>query len=213
MLSEAERARGLRFASATHRRRHEAAHATLRQLLAAETGIGASGLAFEAGWCGKPALAPGGAVPGSFNLSHSDEVALLLWDPEGGAWGVDVECLRPIDDRDAISERVFTMDERAELATQALRGWPADPLFLRLWVRKEACLKALGTGFSLEPGGFHVGLDLPRMNLPVRIDLPPEVQAQVGPDATLVVVDLEAGPDVAAAAALWLEGPRPGARR
>lgn len=69
-----------------------------------------------------------------------------------------MEAERPIDDADDLSDLTFCASERA-----ALRAVPAGPArqraFLTGWTRKEACLKALGVGLSIESGCFQSGIE------------------------------------------------------
>jgi len=153
LLDERERARAARFAFERDRRRYVAAHRGLRELLSARTGISADRLRFAEGEFGKPHLV--GTSPWAFSLSHSEHYALVALACDGEI-GVDIEMLRDLPDLDDLARRCFTVDERRELdaAPPAQRG----RLFLRGWTRKEACLKALGTGLQIEPAAFSVGL-------------------------------------------------------
>lgn len=155
-LSDDERARAARFAFARDRRRYLAAHCALRRILAACTARPAGELRFEAGPHGKPALAPP-APACSFNLSHSEEVALIAVAPHDEPVGVDVEMLRELPDAERLAERHYTLRERRELR-EAAPGRARQLAFLRGWTRKEACLKALGSGLAIEPHGFETGL-------------------------------------------------------
>jgi 4'-phosphopantetheinyl transferase len=149
---ERERAARLRFEA--DRRRHVAAHVALRDRLARCLGLRPADLRFETGPQGKPSLVGPGAV-GHFNLSHSADLALIGW-CEDLEVGVDLEVLRPVADAQSLAATVFGPGEQ-----QALHGWDGperDRAFLRGWTRKEACLKALGTGLSLSPQSFEVGL-------------------------------------------------------
>ena len=156
-LSADEIARGARFAFDGLRRRHLASHVALRAILAQQTGLPAAALVFGAGPFGKPFLqAPATCV---FNMSHSDDVAVIAVAPDAPAGteiGVDVEVLRPMRDAIALAERNFTAaEQRALLATPAeLR----DLAFMRGWTRKEACLKAIGSGLSIPPDAVDAGL-------------------------------------------------------
>jgi hypothetical protein len=51
-----------------------------------------------------------------------------------------------------LARRFFHLDESAHLAS--LPDDRRDPEFLRIWVRKEACLKAIGTGIAGNLGSF-----------------------------------------------------------
>ena len=55
---------------------------------------------------------------------------------------------------DLLIEGVFGPSEQAELAST--RGRHKINLFFRLWTIKEALIKALGTGFALDPSTFEV---------------------------------------------------------
>ena len=156
-LSADEIARGARFAFEGLRRRHLASHVALRAILAQQTGLPAATLVFGAGPFGKPFLqAPAACV---FNMSHSDDVAVIAVAPDavaGTEIGIDVEVLRPMRDAIALAERNFTEAEQRELlaAPADLR----DLAFMRGWTRKEACLKAIGSGLSIPPDQVDAGL-------------------------------------------------------
>jgi 4'-phosphopantetheinyl transferase len=152
-LDDDERHRAERFVFERDRRRYIAAHRALREVLASEAEL-AEGVSFIVGPYGKPALAQAGAC--RFNLSHSGDWALIgtAFDAE---IGVDLELERPIEDLDALARQNFTEAERVELAAQS-EPQAALRCFLSGWTRKEACLKALGSGLSIAPSVFNVGL-------------------------------------------------------
>ncbi len=161
-LDALEMARAGRFVFPRHARRYRVSHAALRALLADGLGIAPGEVVFELGAHGKPSLAVaahGGAAL-SFNMSHSDDVALVATVAQAAAdIGVDVELLRDMPDAVALAQRHFTPSECAEMAAAAALGEAARNLgFLRGWTRKEACLKAIGSGLSLAPHTFDAGL-------------------------------------------------------
>jgi 4'-phosphopantetheinyl transferase len=145
-LDAQERARAARFVFEHDRRRYQAAHVAMRALLAEATALGeASTLRFEHNAFGKPSLAD--APDWHFSLSHSGDAALLAID-RAAPVGVDVEVERAMDDVDALADAHFTDAERAQL-----QRTPADArtrAFLLTWTRKEACLKAVGTGLGTD---------------------------------------------------------------
>ena len=155
LLSADEQARAARFVFPHDRRRFRAAHVALRRLLAARTGRAAQALAFSAGPFGKPSLT-GSAPTCAFNLSHSADVALIALAPSIEL-GVDVEVLRVVDDALDLAARNFSGAESAQLRSTA--ATERDRAFLRCWTRKEACLKAIGSGLSIAPETFEAGLD------------------------------------------------------
>lgn len=154
-LSAEERARAARFVFPRDRARYEAAHGALRRLLARHTGRAAESLCLVQGAFGKPRLAGYPAV--EFNLSHSQGLALIAIGRT--PLGVDVEMRRPFNDWRALAAAHFTEAEQSAIASQ-----PADlqaDAFLRCWTRKEACLKALGVGLSVEPRSIDVAMGRP----------------------------------------------------
>ncbi|MBQ3334365.1 MAG: 4'-phosphopantetheinyl transferase superfamily protein [Eubacteriaceae bacterium] len=92
---------------------------------------------------------------GHLSLSHSGDYTLLALsrDPVG----VDLQRLRMKADPDAAAARFFTPAE-AGLITSAD---PAEKTsrFLALWAKKEAAVKAAGTGFLISPSSFSVLTD------------------------------------------------------
>jgi 4'-phosphopantetheinyl transferase len=132
VLSADERARAARFVFPRHRDAYIVQHATQRALLARYTGTAPSQLVFEHGPHGKPRVA--GL---EHNLSHAADAALLAVTHDL-AVGVDIERMDAGLDIVALGETVFAPDEVA--IGRDRRG------FLRVWCRKEACLKATGVG-------------------------------------------------------------------
>jgi len=154
-LSEDEQARAARFAFARDLRRYRAAHVQLRRLLGQATGSTPESLRFRESPQGKPSLESG--MPPAFNLSHSAEVGALALVTHGDI-GVDIEVLHHVHDLDALAQRCFTPDEQRELDHCGEDPTARDMLFLHGWTRKEACLKAVGSGLALEPACFEAGL-------------------------------------------------------
>ncbi len=89
----------------------------------------------------------------SFNVSHSGKHGLIALAPEGRL-GVDVEERVPRHDLDGLIRAVLGPDEQAELAS--VYGSRRLHLFLKLWTFKEALIKALGVGFSLDVSRFQI---------------------------------------------------------
>ncbi|MDE0448066.1 MAG: 4'-phosphopantetheinyl transferase superfamily protein [Spirochaetaceae bacterium] len=100
-----------------------------------------------------PAPGPSFNVSRSFNVSHSGEHGLIGFAKQE-ALGVDLEVRIPGRDFDGIGSVVYGPCER--LALSAAAGTAKAYLFYRLWSLKEALIKALGTGFSLDPSRFEV---------------------------------------------------------
>lgn len=152
-LSDDEWERASRFVFARDRHRFVAAHAALRALLSLHTGIPGALLDFTPGAFGKPALAEPAGV--RFNLSHSQAVGLIAISDEAEI-GVDIELMRPMPDAEDLARAHLTEAERRALA--ALAPARRDRAFLACWTRKEACLKAVGTGLGIDTRSFEAGL-------------------------------------------------------
>ncbi|MGH9472935.1 MAG: 4'-phosphopantetheinyl transferase family protein [Terriglobales bacterium] len=191
-ISAEERERAARLRFERDWRRFVAAHAALRRILGGYLGVPAAAVEFAYGRHGKPSLAGRAAL--HFNLSHSEELALLAV-TEIGAVGVDVERERTIELE--IADRYFAAGEVA-----ALRALPADErqaAFFRCWTRKEAYLKARGEGVLLPLDGFEVSLarDQPRLA---------RVMADAEEAARWQIAHLEPAPGYVAALAMRATG-------
>jgi 4'-phosphopantetheinyl transferase len=169
VLSPEERARASRFAFARDRRRFIAARVALRSVLAGYLRADAGAIRFIYGPAGKPALAGPSGDPICFNMAHSCGLA-LIGVTRGLAVGVDVERTRTDIDVDGITSRFFSAAEAAAIA--ALPAQNRYEAFFACWTRKEAYLKARGTGLALPLDGFDVSVepDAPTVRLQTRPD-------------------------------------------
>lgn len=141
------------------RRRFVAAHGASRRILSHYLGVAPRAIRWRRGPHGKPDL----AHPRSdlrFNLSHSGALAVLAVSDQRPV-GVDVQEVNRTVDASVLAARFFPDEEAGWVA--AARPARRHDRFTRLWVRKEACLKAAGARL------------LPGLRLPVA-----------GPGATLV---------------------------
>ena len=189
-LNAQERERAARFAFERDRRRYVAARCALRERLAADTGMSPDHLQIMAGAFEKPCLL--GRTGCRFNLSRRADWA-LLGISRTGEIGVDFELLHAVQKVDALALAHFSV---AEFDT--FRGLPTDSkdkVFLRVWTRKEACLKAVGTGLRIEPRTLEVGLGEGVVRL--SIALPAGA-------ASVEVRSVDSGPDSVAAIARLL---------
>ena len=146
LLSAEEAQRAAKFRFERDQRRFIVAHGALRAILAPYAGLAPETLNFVQSPRGKPSLTGlAGKTAPHFNLTHSDELALVAVTAVCPV-GIDVELIRPINDASGIADRFFSPRESRSLA-----AWPPaqkSAAFFNLWTRKEAWLKATGQGIS-----------------------------------------------------------------
>ena len=131
------------------RDRKASARAHLRRILARYIGILPQNVRFIYGEHGKPMLAE--LDDPCFNLSHSESKGLAAVS-RATRIGVDLEFSREGREFTEIADRFFSQAESA-----ALRALPPEArraAFYRAWTRKEAYLKAWGTGLSFASNRF-----------------------------------------------------------
>jgi 4'-phosphopantetheinyl transferase len=137
----------------------------MRQTLAEALKVPADAIHWETGAHGKPHLQ---GFPGwHFNLSDSGDWALLALN-QGVPIGVDLECHKDHLDTRSLAANHFSQAEQV-----ALREAPSlvqTEMFLRIWSRKEACLKALGSGLSVAPESFEAGADEAELSTQVPVN-------------------------------------------
>jgi 4'-phosphopantetheinyl transferase len=174
-----EQARAARFKFDVHARRYRAAHAAMRLCMADQLGLAPERWRWVPGVHGKPHHVDVGAnananaaaaTLGHFNLSHSDDWALLAWHPQQPV-GVDIEWHLPLPDVDGLAVQQFTVAEQAWVR-DAPAGEAREDRFYRLWAAKEAALKALGSGLIVAPQ--RVEVDLTRSTCDTQIVLGPD---------------------------------------
>lgn len=154
VLSEAELARAARFAHDADRETYLAARHALRRLLAEITGTPAGALVFGHGPQGKPFLA--NRPEWRFSFSRRRGVALVAISKTREI-GVDVEMVDDVKDPVTLALDVCSASEQEQLAHVPASGQAAA--FATCWTRKEASLKAIGIGLSVDPATVDVGLD------------------------------------------------------
>lgn len=147
-LSQDERARASRFVFDRDRDRYIAGRARLRVILGQYLDQPPADILFHYGAHGRP------SVDGvAFNLSHTGDQALLSV-TDHLILGVDIETVAPIDM--AVARGHFAAAELRVLLT--LPDAERVAAFYRCWTRKEAYLKAVGTGLSTDLSSFVVTL-------------------------------------------------------
>lgn len=154
-LSVDEQERANRYRFARDRNWFISRRGRLRLILGRYLGLDPASLQFSYSPYGKPALHPEVIGQFSFNLSHSQGLALYAF-AHHATIGVDLEHLRADFDYIALAKRFFSAWERAELSALPVAIHPQA--FFLCWTRKEAFIKAHGEGLSLPLDQFDVTL-------------------------------------------------------
>ena len=157
LLSEDERERAKKFVRPDDQCRFKAAHVSVRQILGRYLNEPPLSLVFGASITGKPFLkAPSRPSCTAFNLAHSAQYGLLALTRDRDV-GVDIEIERDLTDLTGIARQIMSPTEFQCFESTAAHL--AGEAFFGLWTRKEALLKAIGTGFSTDPRELHLGLE------------------------------------------------------
>ncbi|MEU5921275.1 4'-phosphopantetheinyl transferase superfamily protein [Streptomyces sp. NPDC047141] len=164
VLDREERRRMETFVRDADRLLYGFAHSSLRTILSGLTGIAPEALCFARSSCpgcggphGRPVLST--HAP-EFSLSYSRDMVLVAVASE--PIGVDVEPTPEPEVADELA-RILHPAERAEIEAAPPAGRPVA--FARLWARKEAYLKGLGTGLGRDAATDDVRGDLPGWRL------------------------------------------------
>ena len=142
VLEPAERRRADGYRNPADRQRFIVSRAFLRSRLGARLGCSATAIRFRRDEHGKPRLATG---PVRFSVAHSGDLAAIAL-CETAEVGIDVEAWRPGPEC-PVAERVCAPEEWGRVVAAPHPG----RAFTDHWVRKEAVLKARGTGLGGAP--------------------------------------------------------------
>lgn len=162
-LDARERDRLRMMRSADARLRFSAGRWLARHVLARRLGCRESDVELTVGPHGRPSLASGRF---DFNLSHAGSIVVLVL----GATrvGIDVEASGRVANWRSITRRFFSAGETA--AIEACAEEERRTAFFRTWVRKEAFVKAIGTGVATGLHRFDVSTGAAPALLAARID-------------------------------------------
>ena len=155
LLSPYELNRASLLKSDRARNRFIAGRGSLRTVLSFYLDNAPEDIQLECGEHGKPFLADN-CKNLRFNLAHSGEL-LLVAVTAGVEVGVDIEKAeagKPFFD---MAKLAFSSQEQKKLLEIHESHLQMDA-FYRCWVRKEACMKACGRGFSLPSNSFDVSM-------------------------------------------------------
>jgi len=144
-LSYDEWQRAGRFHRGRDRERFLAGRGALREILGMFLNVNPASFVFSYGEFGKPQIAaPVAAHSLQFDLAHSD--SMVVYAIAQHELGVDLERIRAMDETEQIASRFFTPRENSSLL--ALPEQQRLEAFFNCWTRKEAYLKAIGSGLN-----------------------------------------------------------------
>lgn len=151
VLSPQEQYQANRFAFDKDRRSYVMAHWLVRKVLSHYVPVAPDQWEFKRGLFGKPSISAPEQIPQlEFNLSHTvGMVACAI--TCAGAIGVDVERVRMREYLN-VARRFFAPEEVQQL--EHLPEQEQRSAFFRLWTLKEAYIKALGKGLSVDLSRF-----------------------------------------------------------
>ena len=156
LLSKTELVKFEQFKNIKQAEYYAVVRALQRQILAKYLSIDPKSIQYAKGLHGKPELVEPKLF---FNISHSAD-RLLVAVSAGNELGVDIELLKERSNLQLLVDRCFADEEQ--------QYWSAVPdtnkleFFYRLWVAKEAFVKAVGRGIAL--GMSNCALCLPDMS-------------------------------------------------
>lgn len=156
VLDDEERRRAAGFRRDRDRATYVVAHVALRVLLGAQLGLAPHRVTLVREACplcreahGRPAVA--GGRP-HFSLSHSDRLVLLAFAAEPvGADAEEVPSAR------TAAEIAGALHPREAAELGGLPAAERPSACARIWARKEAYLKGIGTGLARDPSLDHLG--------------------------------------------------------
>lgn len=151
---EIEKAKAFRFIK--DRRCFIIARGVLRNLLGNYLQVDPLHIHFKYGAHGKPYVDHPSML--QFNISHSRNM-LLLGFVKTASIGIDVEYTKREIDVKKIAQNFFSREEITSL--RAVKEEGQLDAFYNCWTRKEAFIKALGSGLSFPLDQFVVSLDNP----------------------------------------------------
>jgi len=208
ILSHDELAKAARFHFEVDRVRSIVCRAMLRRLAASHCGVEPDRIKFSLMKNGKPTIVrPAEAAAIHVNVSHSGELGAVALS-RASPVGVDVEFMRSDIEIAALARHYFREQERRWLFSLPTKDQPRG--FHRLWVLKEAILKASGEGLSIPLDSIPVDIQgevvktgpHPAIELPVAANYCAAVSASA---TKMPAVDLSVWP----ATRKELDGVRP----
>lgn len=152
-LSSDERSRASSFLVESAHRQYVLTRGALRSILSLYVARAPEMVTIEYGDHGKPYYPHRlNNLDLQFNISHSADMALCAMS-RGAQVGIDIEKISSKESLSDLSNMIFTREERRVMA-YLKQDWLES--FFECWTYKEAYVKAVGRGLSLDPKDFDV---------------------------------------------------------
>lgn len=206
LVSPAEQSLCARMVRPVDKRRFIAVRAALRAILGRYFETPPSSISIAYSKSGKPFCENQAGDRGAlhFNVSHAGDVAVIAVS-RGLRVGIDVERMREMKSRDDILESFFSAEERAWV-----HSCPEEAqmdAFFRVWTRREAASKAVGTGLLKAFTLFSVpAAPLSSTGFSLRLPISAE---ETGREQQWWMRDLDPLPDHAGALCVEKKSPAP----
>jgi 4'-phosphopantetheinyl transferase len=172
ILSEDERKRADKLKVEDKKQQYIITRGALRQRLGLLTNIEPEDFVFKILEYGKPVLANNPQCAGiTFNVSHSHDLALIAIAQKQNI-GIDIEKINHESDHQALMTRFFSRAEQAEFQTIAEVN--KARAFCACWSRKEAFIKAIGSGIAYGLDNFDVSVDPENQTPEINLHKPSE---------------------------------------
>lgn len=153
-IDDGERQRAERLRMPGHRAAFSFVHAFKRTVLGAYLEKSPGQLSFDRAGSGKPQLCDQSL---QFNLSHTGD-AVIMAVSRNASVGIDLESRNRNIDESALAAACLSVEETHAL--DAIAAAQRKSRLLQQWTRKEALLKALGTGLAHDPCKLNLGLTM-----------------------------------------------------
>lgn len=163
-LTNDEKDRALKFSFKSDIHKFIISRAILRLIISRYLNLYPSEIVFFQNYYGKPFVVNQNL---RFNVSHSNEYAVFAF-TESKTVGIDIEFIREGFDEIEIAERFFSPKEIMEL--KSIPPFLRKKAFFNCWTRKEAFIKAKGTGLSTPLDSFDVAITPETLYKPICIN-------------------------------------------
>ncbi len=152
-LNQCEINQATSYANSQRRAQWIISRAVLKLLIESKTNIQANAISLLTRDSGKPCLDSNENIRCEFNLSHSQNTAVIAISMHHPI-GIDIQFWRPSIKPEEFSKRFFSTEEHQVICS--LSSQAKIDAFYQLWTRKEALFKAIGDGINLNNLKFNL---------------------------------------------------------